>query len=173
MPRMLDLFAGLGGASQAMRARGWQVVTVELDPKFRPNVVADVSRLPIRGQFDLIWASPPCTEFSRESMPWCRTGNAPSLELWQAAERAIAELRPRWWVIENVKGAVPWIGRQPQRRIGPFYLWGRMPAFKVRGDLGRKKESFGSRQRAERAKVPMALSLALAEAVERDMRIAA
>lgn len=27
-PVMLDLFAGLGGASAAMRARGWNVVTV-------------------------------------------------------------------------------------------------------------------------------------------------
>jgi len=169
---MLDLFAGLGGASQAMRARGWQVVTVELDPRFRPDVVGDVARLPICGEFDLLWASPPCTEFSRESMPWCRTGNPPSLELWRAAERAIAELRPRWWVIENVRGAVPYFG-PPVRRIGPWHLWGRMPAFKVRGDLGRKKESFGSKQRAERARVPMVLSLALAEAVERDMRIAA
>lgn len=165
---MLDLFAGLGGASRAMRARGWQVTTVELDPKFRPDVVGDVARLPIRGQFDLIWASPPCTEFSRESMPWCKTGNPPSLELWQAAERAIAELRPRWWVIENVRGAVRWVGRQPQRRIGPFYLWGRMPAFKVRDLAHKPKESWSSSQRAERARIPMALSLALAEACERD-----
>lgn len=102
---MLDLFAGLGGASQAMRSRGWSVTTVEIDPKFRPDVVGDVARLPIRGQFDLVWASPPCTEFSRESMPWCRTGNTPDMSLVLAAKAAIDELRPRWWVIENVRGA--------------------------------------------------------------------
>lgn len=32
--RMLDLFAGLGGASAAMCERGWDVVTVDADPAF-------------------------------------------------------------------------------------------------------------------------------------------
>lgn len=52
---MLDLCCGLKGASAAMRDRGWEVVR---------------GRRP-----DLVWASPPCTEFSRESMPWTKTGN--------------------------------------------------------------------------------------------------
>jgi hypothetical protein len=54
---MLDLFAGLGGASQAMIDRGWRVVRVDLEPRLRPDVVADVAHLPLRWQPDLLWAA--------------------------------------------------------------------------------------------------------------------
>ena len=33
---MLDLCCGLGGASRAMRERGWEVVTVDIVPEFNP-----------------------------------------------------------------------------------------------------------------------------------------
>jgi hypothetical protein len=166
--RMLDLFAGLGGASAAMRSRGWDVVTVELDPAFRPSVVADVSRLPLRcrpGHFDLVWASPPCTEYARESMPWCRTGNVPDFTLWRTTEAAIRELRPRWWVIENVRGAVPFHG-SPARTYGPVFLWGDMPMFDAR--VPPWKERLSSKEKAKRACIPWALSQALAIACERE-----
>lgn len=160
---MLDLFAGLGGASQAMRARGWRVTTVELVPAFRPDVVGDVARLPIRGHFDLVWASPPCTEFARESMPWSRTGSAPDMALVEATLSVVKELRPTWWVMENVRGAVPWIG-SPALTCGPFFLWGCFPPFECHVEPF--KERLSSTQRAERAKVPYALSDALACAIE-------
>lgn len=160
---MLDLFSGLEGASQAMRDRGWRVTTVELDSTFRPDVVGDVSRLPIRGQFDLVWASPPCTEFARESMPWSRTGQPPDLTLVNAALEAVRHLRPTWWVLENVRGAVPWIGPAAQIH-GPFFLWGCFPPFECRVEPF--KERLSSTQKAKRAKVPYALSEALAVAIE-------
>ena len=164
MLAMLDLFSGLGGASRAMRDRGWRVVTVELDRAFRPDVVADVQSLPIPGHWDLVWASPPCAEFSRWGMPWFPRV-APSLDLVDAARSAIAAIRPRWWVIENVRGAIPWLGT-PTRTAGPVMLWGEMPPFsvRIRGWKGRLSSS----QRAKRAEIPYALSLALAKACETE-----
>lgn len=162
---MLDLFSGRGGASAAMRDRGWRVVTVELDASFRPDVVGDVSRLPIRGQWDLVWASPPCTEFSRWNLPWIEPKVAPDLTLWRAAEAAISALRPRWWVIENVRGAISWIGRAT-RCHPPVFLWGHMPLFDVK--LRPWKERLSSTKRAERAEIPYELSLALARACETE-----
>ena len=41
-PLMIDLCSGLGGASAAMRERGWRVVTVDNEATFSPDVVADV-----------------------------------------------------------------------------------------------------------------------------------
>ena len=54
---------------------------------------------------DLLWASPPCEEFAREWMPWSKTGKAPSMDLVNAVYRLVEEIQPRWWIIENVKGA--------------------------------------------------------------------
>jgi site-specific DNA-cytosine methylase len=165
---MLDLFAGLGGASCAMRERGWDVVTVDNDPRFGCTHTADLAIWAYTGpRPDLVWASPPCTEFSRESMPWCRTGNAPSVELAKAAQRIISQADPDWWVIENVRGAVKWLTPfmgAPKASYGPFFLWGSFPPF--RATVRPFKEKLSSRQRAERAKVPECLSIALAEAVE-------
>jgi len=165
-PHMLDLFTGLGGAHKGFLDNGWLVTSVDIDQTMRPDIVADLSRWSWDGpHVDFIWASPPCTEFSRESMPWCRTGNMPDLTLVNAARRIISECRPDYWIVENVRGAVPYLGK-PRTIVGPFYLWGMFP------DLGhintkawRKKESYGSKQRAERAMIPYELSKAVADAV--------
>ena len=59
--RMLDLFSGLGGASRAMRERGWDVITVDIEPEFNPSIIADISTYHYEGKLpvDLVWASPP------------------------------------------------------------------------------------------------------------------
>lgn len=167
---MLDLCCGLKGASEAFRACGWDVVTLDIDPRFEPTIVADLCTWSYDGpQPDLIWLSDPCTEFSRESMPWCRTGNAPDLSIVAAGLRIIRSVRPRYWVRENVRGSVPWVrdilGR-PRSIHGPFFLWGNFPPI-GRPRLGkRNKESMSSTWQAERAKVPYALAEALARVIE-------
>lgn len=47
MPVMLDLFSGLGGASQVMVERGWKVIRVDIESRFKPDIVADVRALPL------------------------------------------------------------------------------------------------------------------------------
>lgn len=172
---MLDLCAGLGGASQAMRDRGWTVITVDNDPRFNCNHTADLTTWQYDGpRPDLVWLSDPCTEFARESMPWSRTGKAPDLTLVRAGLRIIQAVRPRYWVRENVRGSVPWVRPflgEPRQIFGPFYLWGRFPHLGVNMRQFRKKESYSSTQRAERAKVPEAISLALAVAIEMQMEL--
>lgn len=166
---MLDLCCGLGGASQAMQARGWEVVTVDIDPRFAPSIVADLRTWSWQGiQPDLIWLSDPCTEFSRESMPWCKTGNAPDMTIVEAGIRLIRSVQPRYWVRENVRGSAPWVAHllgKPRQIVGPFYLWGNFPPIGTRLQM-RKKESMSSTWQAERAKVPYALSEGIAQAIE-------
>ena len=133
--RMLDLFSGLGGASRAMREAGWEVITVDNDPSFNPDICIDIRDFHffnvLYGHVDLLWASPPCEEFSRWSMPWCRKKNPapPSLDLLKATIRIIDEANPDYWVIENVRGAVPFFRPllgEPIRS-GSRYLWGCLP----------------------------------------------
>lgn len=174
--RMFDACAGLGGASAAMRQRGWDVLTLDVDPAFGCDVTADLLTYHYDGPpVDLAWFSVPCDEFARLSMPWTRArlpvGFEPSMALVNAARRLIAEIQPRFWVIENVRGAVPYLG-QPQAKVGPFHLWGTFPDVGQPRLNARKKESMSSSARAERAMIPYGLSEAMALAVESAMEFA-
>ncbi|HYE57319.1 MAG TPA: hypothetical protein VD948_02390 [Rhodothermales bacterium] len=170
MPTMLDLFAGRGGASRVMRERGWRVVTVDVDPAFGCDVTGDVRTFRWDGgPVDLLWASPPCTEFARESMPWCRTGAVPDMNLVCAALFAVDRIKPRFWVIENVRGSVPWIRAllgPPRFRSGPVYLWGNLPPGLL-PQLRPWKSRLSSDRADLRAEMPRELSHAIAIAVER------
>jgi hypothetical protein len=161
---MLDLFSGLGGASQAMVDRGWRVIRVELEEKRRPDVVADVRYLPLAPfAVDLLWASPPCTEYSRLDQPWWPHDKPPDLTLWEAAEQAIRDLQPRWWIIENVRGAQKFHGKT--RHWAAQYLWSNID-FWCQGTGERYKENLGGHNAARRAKVPYSLSELVAWTVE-------
>ncbi len=165
---MVDLGCGLKGASQAMTDRGWTVITLDLLPCFEPDIVADVRTWSYQGERpDLIWASPPCSEFSREHLPWARTGRAPDMSIYLACRRVIAEANPRYWIIESTAGAVPYFGR-PAQVLRPFYLWGFFPKLiNVQLSSRRFKNSYASRDKAKRALIPYNLSLAVALSVER------
>lgn len=164
---MLDLFSGLGGASQAMKERGWHVVSVELNPKLKPDVVADVRYLPLKPYpLDLLWASPPCTEYSREDQPWTRKGIKLSTELWEAAQAVISSWEPRYWVIENVRGAQKVHGRATYH-FGSRYLWSNLPMLGQCGLLPQKQALWPSPDRYWlRSKVEYQVSEAVASAVE-------
>ena len=67
-PMLLELFSGTGSVGRSFRARGWDVFSVDIDATTNPTLVANVldlhlHRLPT--QVDCIWASPPCTHYSR------------------------------------------------------------------------------------------------------------
>ncbi|MFP3161805.1 MAG: DNA cytosine methyltransferase [Acidilobus sp.] len=127
-----DLFSGAGGFSRGFELAGFNVVAaVENDPPvaktYKANFpyayliaddVKDVSERTIReisglgrGDFDVIIASPPCEPFTptnrnRMPNPLDRILTDPIGQLYLHAIRLIAELKPRFFVIENVSGVV-------------------------------------------------------------------
>lgn len=168
--RVFDLFSGTGGATAAFRARGHDVVTLDIYPVLRPDILADIRALPIRGPCDLMWASPPCKGASQTSMPWLRHfGKAPPAEWWDlvyATCAAIAKLNPRWWVLENVRGAVRWIG-PPRKKAGAYYLWGEFPLFDPGPVPTKNEEGLSKKTRErERARIPYCISMSLCLACE-------
>jgi len=166
---VLDLCAGLKGASDPMKEIGFEVITLDYDPAFNCTYTADVrdwhypAKLP---KPDIVWASPPCEEFSREFMPWCKTGVAPDMSIVLACKRLIEEIKPKFWIIENTAGAVSWfrpyLGSY-RMTVGPFHLWGFFPPpIKVDQRGWHKKSSMGSKDASKRAIIPKSLSLAIA-----------
>jgi hypothetical protein len=66
---MLDLFSGTGSTAAAFRKKGYEVVTLDYDQKFSPDILTDVLAWDYQltfppGYFETIAASPPCTEYS-------------------------------------------------------------------------------------------------------------
>lgn len=164
---MIDLCCGLKGASGAMTERGWTVITLDISPNFEPDILSDVRDWSYQGDRpDLVWASPPCNEFSREFMPWSKTGTPPDMSIYLACRRIIAQANPRFWIIENTVGAVPYFGR-PAQVLRSFYLWGFFPRLtNVQLDDMRRKQILSGRDQAKRALIPYKLSLAVALSVE-------
>jgi len=184
MTSMLDLYSGLGGASEAFIEAGCHVVRVDnnRDLEVRNTVCADASyafNLVSDEKFDLIWASPPCLEFSRAfSAPAptaLREGRpfSPDLRDVHKAHEIIKWLKPRYWVIENVAGSIrhlePILG-EPSQIIGSFVLWHNLPRIvvcrdfkhsKYDGDLGQHDPLRSNK----RAKIPIEISRAVLEAV--------
>ena len=152
-PLAIDLFCGLGGWAEGLLAEGWGVVGFDIEAhRYGEHrypaqlVVQDV--LTLHGsQFRdaaLIVASPPCQFFSYTAMPWSRA-KALAAEVRADPARLDAELalfracfriqreaceaagRHVPMVVENVRGAIPWVGRSRQN-YGSFHLWGDVPA---------------------------------------------
>jgi C-5 cytosine-specific DNA methylase len=154
-PLAIDLFCGLGGWTDGLLEEGYDVIGFDItqhvygDMRYPAHlVVQDV--LTLHGsQFKdaaLIVASPPCQEYSYMAMPWKlakakaaairadETGQ--KLEalnrLFNAAfriQREACEAAGRHipLIVENVRGAEPWVGRA-RWNYGSFYLWGDIPA---------------------------------------------
>ena len=70
----LDLFSGLGGASEAFvhDLDNWTVLRIDNNPLLGGvpyTVIDDITQIPVKHydsawKIDCIWASPPCTDFS-------------------------------------------------------------------------------------------------------------
>ena len=119
----------------------------------------------------LIWASPPCVEYSRLRQTTGHEYN-PDLTLWKAAQRIIAELRPRYHVIENVSGAVRTWG-EPRQRVGPYYLWGDYPLITPpEVPLKNMHEGGGAARAARAATIPPALAERLMHTILAQQQLA-
>ncbi len=158
-PLVIDLCCGLGGWSAGFCAEGWQAIGVDLADfsSSYPGRFIQADLLTWEGWRGLkplvVVASTPCEQFSRWSMPWTRAKNPPrpSLALWDRAAQ-IARTIGVPLIQENVRAAQDFVGKSAMN-CGPFHLWGDVPAL-VPTFHGKKKESYGSQQRAERAKIP-------------------
>lgn len=149
----LDLCCGAGGMTRGMMAAGWDVLGVDTVRRkeypaelMQADVLTlDPADLP---DADFIHASPPCQRFS---LARCNRVTDPpteeDLDILKACLRIIEAKKPRFWSIENVRGALPWfrpILGEPRLKHGPFYFWGNFPPFLAEAS-GLRKGIYGSK----------------------------
>lgn len=114
--KVLDLFSGLKGFSKAFKDRGHEVLTVDIEKKFKPDIVIDVNLLEFKNyEPDIILASPPCNCFSAKTIwrYWEKIGGrsypkdhktTAAITLVKNTLELIHDLYPRWWILENPRG---------------------------------------------------------------------
>jgi hypothetical protein len=173
----IDLFCGLGGWTDGLLAEGWDVIGFDIEQHVYGEhrypgllVVQDVTTLH-GSQFrnaDLIVASPPCQEYSYMAMPWKKAkAKAAAIRADKSGEaleklnrlfnacfriqREACEAAGRHipLIVENVKGAQPWVGRA-RWSFGSFYLWGDVPALMPPVHSGRKSAGMNWNRRDQK-----------------------
>ena len=104
--RVLELFSGTCSVGRIFKERGHDVLAVDCDPKTDADEISDILAWDYRRfeprDFDVIWASPPCTQYSI-----CRTSAKTPRDL-EGSDRLVARtleiiryLQPRFWFMEN------------------------------------------------------------------------
>ena len=150
----LDLFAGLGGFSAAFAdAGGWEVVTVDIDERFEPDIRGDVldlrpADLPLA---DVVLASPPCNCFSKAAAwqdHWDENGDPQTAKAREAVALVhhtiglIQAIAPDYWIVENPQGHLRRFLGPPTATVTycqygttyqkPTGLWGEHPPMEYR-----------------------------------------
>ena len=103
--RLLELFSGSGSVGKVAKKLGYEVISVDIlyPATFRCDILKwDYKKYP-PGYFDVIWASPPCTEFSYAKTIGERDING-ALKLVKRALKIINYFKPRSYAIENPVG---------------------------------------------------------------------
>lgn len=135
----IDLCSGLGGFSRAFVNAGWEVVTVDIDPKFKPTVLHTVT-LPYEAYGEIlrycvkpleeyskvvVLASPPCQAFSiANAQAWVDTipeglqVATGCLILIRAFMRARDQVgKDTAFCLENPRGRMRWFLGRPKSVI--------------------------------------------------------
>ena len=99
---LLDLFSGTGSVAKAAVAKGYGVITLDRDlPAYFQTDIMDFDYRELDPHaFHFVWASPPCTEYSRAKTTGVRKIEEAN-EIVKRTLEIIEYLEPEVWVIEN------------------------------------------------------------------------
>ena len=104
--RALEVFSGTKGIGTAFEAHGYEVVSLDKDPRFEPTICEDILTWDYTvfsvDHFDAVWASPECTQYSiaRSNARTPRDLEGADAMV-QTALDIIDCFQPRAWFLEN------------------------------------------------------------------------
>lgn len=186
---MLELFSGSGNMARAFREQGYKTLTIDLHED--ADIQEDIREVTVNmilehlgGYPTVIWASPPCTQFSIASISTHWKHHKPPIEgteLLAHTLRLIIQLQPKKWYIENPMGMMrklPIMEHLPRRTLTfcqygdnamkPTDVWTNVPLFHPRkckngmlcherAPRGSKTGTQGKRNAKDRGTLPMQL----------------
>lgn len=107
MKKVLDLFCGTKSISSVAKELGYISVSLDIDPKYNADIIEDILTWDYKkyppGYFNIIFASPPCTEFSRAKTVGKRNLRS-ALKLVNKTLEIIEYFKPEHFSIENPVG---------------------------------------------------------------------
>ena len=194
--KVVDLFSGLGGFSQAFVDRGHEVERYDFNEDFK-----DVPHTTIKDVFDMtpvdlehadiVLASIDCTHFTHANHNPDKDGLQLAKELTKHTLNIIHEANPRFWIIENPPGRIKKVLGPPVYKtawgywgtpyLKPTWLWGNLPfidwptqytepqpkdTWNLETFKTHKFAYLCERDSAKRSLVPYAFSEALCKAIE-------
>ena len=195
--KVLDLCSGLGGFSEAFIAAGHEVLRIENNPllanvantkemcifEFRDWIEDNLIINPFE-DVDVILFSPPCYEFSlafnapkathlreRPGIPY-----EPDMSILDCGMNIIELLRPRYHIVENVRGASPHFSEllgKPRQINGAYFFWGNFPSFSPAAfpSKAEKDERHSPLRANVRGRIPIEISVAILRAIETQKSI--
>jgi len=102
MPFLLELFSGTGSVGKVASELGYTVISLDRD--MRASIQIDIMDWDYTDfnprMFDVIWASPPCTEYSRAKTCGVRDIEGSNLVVKRTLD-IIEYFKPKYWIIEN------------------------------------------------------------------------
>ena len=100
--RLLELFAGTGSVGKVAEQLGFEVISLDRDmpADINKDIMDWNYQVYEPKQFDLIWASPPCTEYSKAKTVGVRDIQG-SNKVVQRTLDIIRSFEPKFWIIEN------------------------------------------------------------------------
>jgi len=201
MKKVLDLYSGLGGFSEAfVRSQKYEVMRIENNPllsevphteimcvlEFRDNLREMINRGYIPDPVEIVLISPPCLPFSlgfnAPQAILSREGGfedyKPDMTHLMAGLEIVEMLKPRYFIVENVRGAIrhfkPILGEHFASIGQSNFLWGNcppLPPFEI--EPGHRKTATGSSELRHnvRSLIPLVVSSAIKEAIESQRSI--
>ena len=117
--RVLSLFSGTGSVDKVAREMGWEVVSLDISDKYKPDICADIMDIDFKALWpkkssDMVFASPPRDKFSVAPSHLFdaeqRAARAEEGSLIARRTRTILDwLEPKFYVVEIPNSSRVWV----------------------------------------------------------------